>query len=104
MMWSLYNIYNIIWNEINNIYHLIFFELRPIALIENSNKILMHIKTIKFKSKKQIWKHISYISNIAYFTGQCIFPLGMEEGKIPDDAITASSSYETKSVGPQNAR
>lgn len=28
----------------------------------------------------------------------------MEEGKIPDDAITASSSYETKSVGPQNAR
>ncbi|XP_060832815.1 discoidin domain-containing receptor 2-like isoform X1 [Bombus pascuorum] len=35
---------------------------------------------------------------------QCIFPLGMEEGKIPDDAITASSSYETKSVGPQNAR
>ncbi|KAK1118518.1 hypothetical protein K0M31_014828 [Melipona bicolor] len=36
--------------------------------------------------------------------GQCIFPLGMEEGKIPDDAITASSSYETKSVGPQNAR
>ncbi|XP_076764244.1 discoidin domain-containing receptor tyrosine kinase B [Xylocopa sonorina] len=36
--------------------------------------------------------------------GQCILPLGMEEGKIPDDAITASSSYETKSVGPQNAR
>ncbi|XP_076622399.1 discoidin domain-containing receptor 2-like isoform X1 [Colletes latitarsis] len=35
---------------------------------------------------------------------QCILPLGMEEGKIPDDAITASSSYETKSVGPQNAR
>lgn len=42
--------------------------------------------------------------SIIYFTGQCIFPLGMEEGKIPDDAITASSSYETKSVGPQNAR
>ncbi|XP_066586703.1 discoidin domain-containing receptor 2-like [Prorops nasuta] len=36
--------------------------------------------------------------------GQCIHPLGMEEGKIPDDAITASSSYEMKSVGPQNAR
>lgn len=28
----------------------------------------------------------------------------MEEGKIPDEAITASSSYEMKSVGPQNAR
>lgn len=28
----------------------------------------------------------------------------MEEGRIPDDAITASSSYEMKSVGPQNAR
>ncbi|KAG7211120.1 hypothetical protein KM043_010446 [Ampulex compressa] len=36
--------------------------------------------------------------------GQCVLPLGMEEGRIPDDAITASSSYETKSVGPQNAR
>ncbi|XP_053970588.1 uncharacterized protein LOC128872175 isoform X1 [Hylaeus volcanicus] len=36
--------------------------------------------------------------------GQCILPLGMEEGKIPDNAISASSSYETKSVGPQNAR
>ncbi|PSN39949.1 hypothetical protein C0J52_24896 [Blattella germanica] len=28
----------------------------------------------------------------------------MEEGRIPDTAITASSSYEAKSVGPQNAR
>ncbi|XP_031355682.1 odorant receptor 67a-like [Photinus pyralis] len=27
----------------------------------------------------------------------------MEEGRIPDHAITASSSYEAKSVGPQNA-
>ncbi|XP_058799560.1 discoidin domain-containing receptor 2-like [Phymastichus coffea] len=34
----------------------------------------------------------------------CMLPLGMEEGKIPDDAISASSSYESKSVGPQNAR
>ncbi|XP_026463457.1 discoidin domain-containing receptor 2-like isoform X2 [Ctenocephalides felis] len=28
----------------------------------------------------------------------------MEQGRIPDHAITASSSYEAKSVGPQNAR
>uniref|UniRef100_A0A8D9E443 Discoidin domain-containing receptor 2 n=1 Tax=Cacopsylla melanoneura TaxID=428564 RepID=A0A8D9E443_9HEMI len=35
---------------------------------------------------------------------ECRSPLGMEEGKIPDHAITASSSYELKSVGPQNAR
>ncbi|KAH1003685.1 hypothetical protein HUJ04_003562 [Dendroctonus ponderosae] len=27
----------------------------------------------------------------------------MEAGRIPDHAISASSSYETKSVGPQNA-
>lgn len=102
MIWSLYNIYHMKWNKYIP-FNLIFFELRPlkIALIENPNKILIHMKTI---SKKQIWKHTSCIINIAYFTGQCIFPLGMEEGKIPDDAITASSSYETKSVGPQNAR
>ncbi|XP_045464943.1 discoidin domain-containing receptor tyrosine kinase B-like [Harmonia axyridis] len=36
--------------------------------------------------------------------GQCRTALGMEEGKIPDHAISASSSYEAKSVGPQNAR
>ncbi|XP_024084780.1 discoidin domain-containing receptor 2-like [Cimex lectularius] len=36
--------------------------------------------------------------------GECSAALGMEEGRIPDTAISASSSYETKSVGPQNAR
>ncbi|XP_018915525.2 discoidin domain-containing receptor 2 [Bemisia tabaci] len=36
--------------------------------------------------------------------GECSTALGMEEGSIPDNAITASSSYELKSVGPQNAR
>ncbi|XP_022902114.1 discoidin domain-containing receptor 2-like [Onthophagus taurus] len=35
---------------------------------------------------------------------ECRAPLGMQEGRIPDHAITASSSYEAKSVGPQNAR
>ncbi|KAJ8876768.1 hypothetical protein PR048_021215 [Dryococelus australis] len=35
---------------------------------------------------------------------ECRSALGMEEGRIPDAAITASSSYEYKSVGPQNAR
>ncbi|XP_046678301.1 LOW QUALITY PROTEIN: discoidin domain-containing receptor 2-like [Homalodisca vitripennis] len=37
-------------------------------------------------------------------SGECKAPLGMEEGRIPDSAISASSSYEVKSVGPQNAR
>ncbi|XP_034231704.1 discoidin domain-containing receptor 2-like, partial [Thrips palmi] len=36
--------------------------------------------------------------------GECASALGMEAGHIPDHAITASSSYEAKSVGPQNAR
>ncbi|KAF6200645.1 hypothetical protein GE061_005088 [Apolygus lucorum] len=36
--------------------------------------------------------------------GECKAALGMEEGRIPDTAISASSSYEIKSVGPQNAR
>ena len=39
-----------------------------------------------------------------FFTAQCRTALGMEEGRIPDTAISASSSYEVKSVGPQNAR
>lgn len=37
-------------------------------------------------------------------SGECRSALGMEEGRIPDHAISASSSYEAKSVGPQNAR
>ncbi|XP_050419967.1 discoidin domain-containing receptor 2-like isoform X2 [Adelges cooleyi] len=36
--------------------------------------------------------------------GECRSALGMEGSKIPDHKITASSSYEVKSVGPQNAR
>ncbi|XKL63510.1 hypothetical protein PGB90_005874 [Kerria lacca] len=34
----------------------------------------------------------------------CSTALGMEKGHILDSAITASSSYDPKSVGPQNAR
>ncbi|XP_049784959.1 discoidin domain-containing receptor 2-like [Schistocerca cancellata] len=37
-------------------------------------------------------------------SGGCHSALGMEEGRIPDSAVSASSSYEPKSVGPQNAR
>lgn len=33
-----------------------------------------------------------------------IRPLGIGTGEIPDDALTASSSYNEQSVGPQNAR
>ncbi|XP_062610234.1 discoidin domain-containing receptor 2-like isoform X3 [Saccostrea cucullata] len=36
--------------------------------------------------------------------GQCQKALGMESGEIPDHAITASSSYEEGSVGPESAR
>ena len=35
---------------------------------------------------------------------ECVEPLGMESGKIPESRITASSSFDVKSVGPQNAR
>ncbi|XP_021918994.1 discoidin domain-containing receptor 2-like [Zootermopsis nevadensis] len=45
-----------------------------------------------------------YFVIIFNIPGECRSALGMEEGRIPDTAITASSSYEAKSVGPQNAR
>lgn len=38
-----------------------------------------------------------------FVTGLCNEPLGMESGAIPDDAITASSSY-VPNVGPRNGR
>lgn len=38
------------------------------------------------------------------FSEKCQVQLGMETYQIPDEAITASSSHDKKSVGPQNAR
>ncbi|OQV17830.1 Discoidin domain-containing receptor 2 [Hypsibius exemplaris] len=35
---------------------------------------------------------------------ECVGPLGMENERIADDQIRASSSYDDPSVGPQNAR
>ncbi|KAK9877951.1 hypothetical protein WA026_020171 [Henosepilachna vigintioctopunctata] len=35
---------------------------------------------------------------------QCIHSLGMENGMIPNEHITASSSYDVKNVGPQQGR
>ncbi|XP_056630665.1 discoidin domain-containing receptor 2-like [Diorhabda sublineata] len=44
------------------------------------------------------------VTEVIANAGECRAALGMEEGRIPDHAISASSSYEAKSVGPQNAR
>ncbi|XP_073975548.1 discoidin domain-containing receptor 2-like isoform X3 [Rhodnius prolixus] len=44
------------------------------------------------------------LSTKLVIAGECMAALGMEEGRIPDTAISASSTYEIKSVGPQNAR
>ena len=38
------------------------------------------------------------------FPAQCIAPLGMESGAIPDADITASSSFDSGNVGPHQAR
>ncbi len=39
-----------------------------------------------------------------YFAVHCRRPLGMEHGHIADEDISASSSFDFKSVGPHNAR
>ena len=38
------------------------------------------------------------------FLDQCRNALGMQSGAIPDEAISASSSYDQSEVGPENAR
>lgn len=38
------------------------------------------------------------------FSEKCQTQLGMENNQIPDEAISASSSHDLNSVGPQNAR
>lgn len=44
------------------------------------------------------------IIGISFILASCEGSLGMENFKIPDSAITASSSYEDQSVGPKSAR
>lgn len=41
---------------------------------------------------------------LALDTSQCTAPLGMESGTIPDEDITASSSFDSGNVGPQHGR
>ncbi|XP_050683737.1 discoidin domain-containing receptor 2-like isoform X2 [Leptidea sinapis] len=43
-------------------------------------------------------------SSNAFDISQCIAPLGMESGLIPDKDLTASSSFNDGNVGPQNGR
>ncbi|XP_034942255.1 epithelial discoidin domain-containing receptor 1-like isoform X2 [Chelonus insularis] len=66
-----------------------------------SNALNLLVKIVVVVSTLHCYLAQQQIKNAS---AQCVLPLGMEEGKIPDDAISASSSYETKSVGPQNAR
>ncbi|KYM82257.1 hypothetical protein ALC53_07258 [Atta colombica] len=40
----------------------------------------------------------------SFVAAQCIAPLGMESGTIPDTDINASSSFDTGNVGPHLAR
>lgn len=47
------------------------------------------------------------LSNLALSVSvpaQCIAPLGMENGSIKDEDITASSSFDHGNVGPRHAR
>lgn len=39
-----------------------------------------------------------------YFLEHCNGPLGMESGSISDEDLSASSSHDISSVGPQMAR
>ncbi|XP_054276180.1 discoidin domain-containing receptor tyrosine kinase B-like [Macrosteles quadrilineatus] len=51
-----------------------------------------------------IWS-LSLLQTVrALYLGQCDVPLGMESGAIPDQDITASSAYDSGSVGPHHAR
>lgn len=60
---------------------------------EDTNKILI----VQIIYKKNLSNRISL------FSDECDAPLGMESGTIPDEAITASSSY-VPNVGPKNGR
>jgi len=46
----------------------------------------------------------AYNAAVCDVVANCRKSLGMHSGAIPDSAITASSSYDSASVGPSNGR
>ena len=63
--------------------------------IEKANKV-------NLKERPKNNNSESMISNLR--EQSCFGPLGMEHGHINDEDISASSAFDFKSVGPQNAR
>lgn len=70
-----------------------------------------HSKCLRSNSFKEIrismnFSHIVLFSNMdVSITAECrISALGMESGEIDDAQLSASSSFDMISVGPQNAR
>lgn len=51
-------------------------------------------------SKENLW----YISGMTCFAAKCQTALGMQTGDILDSALSASSSMDPGSTGPENAR
>lgn len=66
---------------------------------------LLSVDCIDLETKLTFFRRQSevLIINFNFSTGHCNEPLGMESGAIPDEAITASSSY-VPNVGPRNGR
>ncbi|XP_076386248.1 discoidin domain-containing receptor 2 isoform X1 [Megachile rotundata] len=69
------------------------------------------VKSFGFFARRAIpaYHHLVLFLALGGTTGavdlsQCIAPLGMESGAIPDADITASSTFDTGNVGPQLAR
>ena len=60
------------------------------------NLYSIHIRLVKIK--------IRCIIGFIDFLDMCYQRLGLEDGKLPDSSLSASSSYDEASVGPQNAR
>ena len=72
--------------------------------IEFLLKLIIHDE--KKHEENSVTHNILLTVSFSYslISAQCRDGLGMHSGIIPDSAITASSSYDLNSVGPQNSR
>ena len=52
----------------------------------------------------QFIRDINLFKYFSHFPDMCYQRLGLEDGRLPDSSLSASSSYDEASVGPQNAR
>ncbi|KRZ69984.1 Discoidin domain-containing receptor 2, partial [Trichinella papuae] len=91
----------VIFSVINYLYTSLLFEENK---KQNSSSMIMNSFNKNIFLFLMLLLFIKIVKSSVVDFDDCHLPLGMESREIADEALTASSSFDESSVGPQNAR